>query len=130
MVVDVPEAVWSSLGLTYLAHAHVQTIWERDGIQLEPVEWSARADGSWQMLRSLPNGIAMGVRARAGRDHVAFRWWVRNGTSNTLGNVHAQVCTMLGRAPGFESSSSGSKVMDPPFAAASTADGKRWVITA
>jgi len=27
VVVDVPEAIWSNLGLTYLAHTHIDTIW-------------------------------------------------------------------------------------------------------
>ncbi|MCA9092062.1 MAG: hypothetical protein KDA68_01135, partial [Planctomycetaceae bacterium] len=29
VVVDLPEAVWSNLGLTYLAHTHVPTIWSK-----------------------------------------------------------------------------------------------------
>ncbi len=130
VVVDVPEAIWTSLGLTYLAHTHVPTIWERDGVTLPPVEWSHRADGGWQMLRALPNGIQFGARATPARDHVGLRWWVRNGTSNTLGNIHAQVCLMLARAPGFEMPSATNKLLDPPFAAASDASGKRWIITA
>jgi len=40
VVVDVPEAIWSHLGLNYLAHRHVPTIWEKSGQRLEPVEWS------------------------------------------------------------------------------------------
>ncbi len=130
VVIDVPEAVWSSHGLTYLAHSHIPTVWERAGVQLPPVEWSHRADGSWQMLRVLPNGVAIGARAQAHKEHVALRWWVRNGSSNTLGNVHAQVCVMLGRATGFDLQSSSNKVIDPPFAAASTPDQRRWVVTA
>ena len=27
VVADVPEAIWSNLGLTYLAHTHIPTIW-------------------------------------------------------------------------------------------------------
>src|SRR6266852_3464635 len=27
VVVDLPEAIWSNLGLTYLAHTHVPTVW-------------------------------------------------------------------------------------------------------
>src|SRR5262245_6639591 len=39
VVIDVPEAVWSNLGLTYLAHTHVPTIWTRKGITLPRLEW-------------------------------------------------------------------------------------------
>ena len=28
-VADIPEAIWSNLGLTYLAHTHVETIWTK-----------------------------------------------------------------------------------------------------
>jgi len=130
VVVDVPEAVWSGLGLTYLAHTHLPTIWDRAGIRLEPVEWNRRVDGSWQMIRVLPGGIVIGVRAQPARDHVAFRWWVRNGTTNTLTGLHAQVCVMLGRAGGFEAQTAEGKRLEAPFAAARDASGKRWVVTA
>ena len=39
VVMDVPEAIWSNLGLTYLAHTHVKTIWDLQGMPLEQQEW-------------------------------------------------------------------------------------------
>jgi hypothetical protein len=42
VVVDVPEAIWSNLGLTYLAHTHVPTVWDRQGVTLERLEWNRR----------------------------------------------------------------------------------------
>src|SRR5262249_11752718 len=42
VVVDVPEAIFSNLGLLYLAHTHVPTIWTRQGVTLEPLEWNRR----------------------------------------------------------------------------------------
>src|SRR6202008_264781 len=38
VVADVPEAIWSNLGLTYLAHTHVDTVWTKQQIELEPLE--------------------------------------------------------------------------------------------
>src|SRR5262245_60200440 len=32
VVMDIPEAIWSNLGLTYLAHMVIETIWEKRGI--------------------------------------------------------------------------------------------------
>ncbi len=130
VVVDVPEAIWSNLGLTYLAHTHVPTIWEKAGVKMEPMEWSRRADGSYTGGRVLPNGIAFGTRATPRRAHVEFRWWVRNGSAGTLTGLRAQVCVMLGRAPGFEAQTDANKLLDPPFAAARDATGKRWIISA
>ena len=40
VVLDVPEAVWSNLGLTYLAHTHVPTVWSKQNITLAPLEWN------------------------------------------------------------------------------------------
>jgi len=34
VVVDVPEAIFSNLGLTYLAHTHIPTIWDEQGVSL------------------------------------------------------------------------------------------------
>jgi hypothetical protein len=35
VVLDVPEALWSNLGLTYLAHTHVDTVWTKQEITLQ-----------------------------------------------------------------------------------------------
>lgn len=130
VVVDVPEAVWSNLGLTYLAHTHIDTIWSRQGVGMEKLEWSRRADGSLAGERRLPNGIVFGVRAMPQRGHVTFRWWLRNGTAAPLTNLRAQVCVMLGRASGFSAASDANKLTEAPFAAARDESGRRWVITA
>jgi len=108
VVVDVPEAIWSHLGLNYLAHRHVPTLWEKSGQRLEPVEWSRRADGSIAMTRTLPDGVAFGVRVKSGVRHVEFQWWVRNGGMQALRQLSAQVCVMLGQATGFTNAAGGS----------------------
>ncbi len=130
VVVDVPEAIWSHLGLNYLAHRHVPTIWEKAGQRLEPVEWSQRADGSLAMTRTLPDGVAFGVRVKSGVRHAEFQWWVRNGGPQALRQLSAQVCVMLGQASGFTNAAAGRRILEAPFAAASDASGRRWVITA
>ena len=56
MVADLPEAIWSNLGLTYLAHTDIQTVWEERGIPLKPMEWTRHEDGSLSFERELPNG--------------------------------------------------------------------------
>ncbi len=42
VVVDVPEAIFSNLGLTYLAHTHVPTIWDNAEKPLEELEWQKK----------------------------------------------------------------------------------------
>jgi len=56
VVVDVPEAIFSNLGLTYLAHTHIPTIWDDQGVALEPLEWQ-QSDSWLTYFRTLPNGI-------------------------------------------------------------------------
>lgn len=130
VVVDLPEAIWSNLGLTYLAHTHLDTVWTRQGIRLPPLEWSRRADGAFASERRLPNGITFGVRARPHPAYVEFRWWVFNGTDKTLTGLRAQACVLTGWAPGFAETNSANKRLDEPFAAVRDPSGRRWIITA
>ena len=130
VVVDVPEAIWSNLGLTYLAHEHIDTIWTKDGTALEPQEWQRRADGSCDFERTLPNGIAFGTRVVPARDAVRMETWLRNGTTNTLTGLRMQHCVMLKAAAGFHAQTGQNKVLRPPYAACRSDDGRRWIITA
>jgi hypothetical protein len=128
-VLDVPEAIWSNLGLTYLAHTHIPTIWTNRGITLPAQEWERRADGSLTSHRKLPNGIEFSVLALPHRDRVELRMSLQNGTPELLTGLKVQMCVMLGRARGFEAQIKENKVLAPPFAAARSADGNRWIIT-
>ncbi len=130
VVVDVPEAIFTQAGLIYLAHTHIPTVWDQRGIRLPQLEWSRRADGVLEMERTLPDGVVFGVMARPGSNGVSMRWWMRNGSTSTVSRIRSQVCVMLGRAVGFEGQTATNKLLDPPFAACGTADGKRWIISA
>ncbi len=130
VVVDVPEALWSNLGLTYLAHEHVDTIWTKTDTALEPMEWSRHADGSLDFERTLPNGIVFGTRVVPGRDAVRMESWLRNGTTNVLTGLRLQNCVMLKAAKGFHAQTGQNKVLRAPYAACRSEDGRRWIITA
>ena len=63
VVADLPEAIWSNLGLTYLAHIDVQTVWEQRGIPLERMEWTRHRDGlrsAWNA--NCPTGFVLEPR--------------------------------------------------------------------
>ena len=130
VVVDVPEAIWSNLGLLYLAHTHVPTVWTRRGVELEPLEWNRRADGSLDVDRKLPNGVAFGAKVTPGRDGVRMELWLTNGTNEPLTDLRVQNCVLLKGATGFARQVNDNKVLARPFAAARSDDGRRWVITA
>jgi hypothetical protein len=129
VVVDVPEAIWSNLGLTYLAHTHVPTVWTKQGVTLKPLEWHRRADGSLDIERVLPNGIAFGTRVRPGRDAVRMDMWLKNGTTEPLTDLRVQMCVMLKGAAGFAEQTNDNKVFSKPFVACRSQRGDRWIIT-
>jgi hypothetical protein len=130
VVVDAPEAIWSNLGLTYLAHTHVPTIWSKQNIELPPLEWNRLANGVLQFERTLPNGIMFGTRVTPARDAVHMEMWLKNGTPETLSDLRVQNCVMLKGAAGFTEQTNANKVLSKPYVACRSGDGKRWIITA
>ncbi len=132
VVVDVPEAVFSNLGLIYLAHHHepFPTVWEKQGIGLEPLEWNRREDGSFGFERRLPNGIAFGAKVTPEKETVRMELWLRNATDEQLTDLKVQNCVMTARAKAFEQHTNKNKVFREPYVACRSEDGSRWIITA
>jgi hypothetical protein len=130
VVVDVPEAIWSNLGLTYLAHTHVPTVWSKQNVELPRLEWRRAQDGTLELERKLPNGIAFGSKVIPGRDGVRMRLWLHNGTREKLSDLRVQNCVMLKGATGFTAQTNANKVMVAPYVACRSETGNRWIITA
>lgn len=130
VVVDVPEAIFSNLGLLYLAHTHVPTLWSQPPIALPRLEWDRRADGTLELERTLPNGIAFGARVMPTSRGVRMDLWLRNGSKEPLTGLRVQNCVMLKQAAGFNQQTNVNKVFAKPYAAVQSADGARWIITA
>lgn len=129
IVCDFPEALWSNLGLTYLAHTHIPTVWDKAGQTLPPLEWQRERDGSLVTQRTLPNGIRFATRAVPARDGVQFRLWLHNGSPATLTDLRVQNCVMLKGAVGFNLQTNLNKVINAPYVACRSVDGRRWVIS-
>lgn len=130
VVADIPEAIWSNLGLTYLAHTHVPTVWTKQNVTLEPLEWKRGDAGKLVLERKLPNGIIFGTRVVPGNDAVRMEMWLTNGTKETLTDLRVQNCIMLKGAAGFEQQTNDNKVLEKPYAAAKSSSGDKWVISA
>ncbi len=129
VVVDVPEAIFANLGLIYLAHTHIPTVWEAKGVTLPQLEWNRRPDGSLDFERTLPNGIAFGTKVTPKPDAVRMDLWLRNGTKEKLTGLRVQNCIMLKQAAGFTAQTSTNKLFQTPYAVARSEDGQRWIIT-
>jgi hypothetical protein len=128
VVVDVPEAVFSNLGLTYLAHTHIPTIWDQQAKSLERLEWS-KTDHGYSVHRQLPNGIELLSKVDSAIDGVDMSIELTNRTDQHLTGLRVQVCTMLKGAVGFNqqeplhSSIEGAKIAIRAF------DSDRWIET-
>ena len=128
-VMDVPEAIWSNLGLTYLAHTHVDTIWTKQGLQLPQQEWDVLPDGNFVIERKLPNGIVFGAKVIPLKDHVRMKMWLTNGTDKPLTDLRVQNCVMLKGAAGFEQLTNENKVFQRGYAIAGSPDKTKWMIS-
>jgi hypothetical protein len=133
VVADVPEAVWFEPAgkpeLLYLAHTHVPTVWDRQKVTLDPLEWTRHKDGSLSLERTLPNKVTLASKVVPGKDGVRMEFRVTNGSDQRLTGLRVQMCVMLAGLSGFEKQTNDNKVFASPFAACRDAAGKRWVIT-
>lgn len=130
VVVDVPEAIDSNLGILYLAHTHVPTYWTQRNIELERLEWNRRDDGSLDIQRRLPNNVSFAVRVEPACEGVWMSFALTNGTDRKLTQLRMDPCVMLSRAKGFEPQTNENKILRQPFAACRSAKGDRWIIAA
>ncbi len=134
-VVDVPEAIWhDGVGgqpeLLYLAHTHVPTLWSKQGIELERLEWKAGEGGAFEIERTLPNGVAFGAKVIPEQSAVRMELWLTNGSGQPLSGLRVQNCVMLGHLTGFAAQTNDNKVFRSPYVACRNEAGDRWIITA
>lgn len=133
VVVDLPEAIFCNLGLIWLAHYDIPTIWNDKNIVMENVDWVRGPDGlSYQ--RTLPNGIVFGASIRPAEQHVDMEMWLRNFSGHRLsgfqtqGGIRGQVCVMLKGAPDFNRQTNDNKILRRPVVAVHSVEGNRWVL--
>ena len=140
VVVDLPEAIFSNLGLLYLAHTHVPTIWNDQNVVIENVDWvrepSPRrptgrlAAGGLRHQWELPNNVSFGASIQPAPGQVDMELWLRNGTEEPLTKLRTQICVMLKGAPDFNEQTLDNKIFREPVAAVRSEDGNRWILTA
>jgi hypothetical protein len=130
VVVDVPEAIWCQHGLLYLAHTHIPTMWSKNGIILDRLEWNRLPNGRLEIKRKLPDGVVFGAMAEPLTNEVRMELWLRNGGKETLRDLRVQNCVMLKGAAGFNQQTNENKIFRPPLVACGSPGGQRWIITA
>jgi hypothetical protein len=130
VVADVPEAIWSNLGLTYLAHNHIPTIWDKQGVELPTTEWQQNDAGNWRMQQQLPNGIRFGTEVTPTEDGARMRLWLENQSDVALTNMRVQNCVMLKHAAGFSEQTIDNKIFWGPYSVCRHETKDRWIVTA
>jgi peptidoglycan/xylan/chitin deacetylase (PgdA/CDA1 family) len=130
VVVDLPEAIFTNLGLLFLAHTHIPTIWNDRNVTIENTDWQALDNGGLTSRWTLPNGIVFGASVRPRPRLVDMELFLENGTREPLTAIRTQVCVLLKGAPGFNAPTADNKVLRKPLAAVrGEGDGKRWIAT-
>ncbi|MBF0431292.1 MAG: hypothetical protein HQK83_08445 [Fibrobacteria bacterium] len=129
-VIDVPETIWIGDKIFYLAHTHINTIWDDVGIKLHKVEWTRHNDGSYEMRRKMPDSTVIGSFVIPSKTEVRFQQWITNNTQNTLRGLRVQDCLMLSMMPGFNELNDNNNVVSGGYIARHGGNQKHWVIMA
>ncbi len=130
VVLDLPEAIFSNLGLTFLAHTHIPTIWNDQNKNIENVDWILREDGKLSMERLLPNGIKFGAIVEPRKDSVYLELWLDNDSDINLTGLRAQICLLLKGAPGFNEQTEKRNIYKAPVTAVKSSEKNRWILVA
>jgi peptidoglycan/xylan/chitin deacetylase (PgdA/CDA1 family) len=135
VVVDLPEAIFCNLGLIFLAHTDIPTIWDDQNVVLQNIDWNRELGGALSFQRTLPTGLVFGAAIRPREDYAEMELWIRNFGGQDLhgfqgqATPRAQVCVMLKGAKGFNQQTNGNKILRGTVAAVRSAEGNRWILT-
>lgn len=132
LVLDLPEAIFSSLGLIWLSHTHAPnpTVWDMQGLAVEQFEWDRREDGGLRFECHLPNEIRFGALVRPANDGAEMKMWLCNGTDAALTELRTQVCIMFKGAEGFRAQTNENKNFEKPVGIARHSQRDRYILTA
>lgn len=129
VVIDLPEAIFSNIGLLYLAHTHVPTIWNGKNVVIENQDWERKPGDALSSNWKLPNGIVFGAEIKPAADQIDMQLWLRNGTADPLTGLRTQICVLLKEASGFQAQTNENKTFGKSLAEARSFDGARSIRT-
>jgi peptidoglycan/xylan/chitin deacetylase (PgdA/CDA1 family) len=127
VVVDLPEAIFSNLGLLFLAHTHIPTVWNEQNKIIDNVDWKRLPEGGLQSAWLLPNSVSFGAGITPQGEKVRMELWLRNGTEQPLSGLRTQICVLLKGAPSFQQQTNSNKIFGKT--AAGVRAGTRWILT-
>jgi len=128
VVVDLPGALFTDLGLTFLAHTDIPTVIDQKDEWIENIDWTRNEDGAFEYKRSLSVNISFGAKVIPDATGANLEFWLYNGTQKSLNQVKAQVSGFLKCATGFNEQTDANKLFDPPIAAVHNSEKTRWIL--
>jgi hypothetical protein len=128
VVLDIPEAIFSDLGLTFLAHTHLPTLWNAQHTVIENTDWTVEGNGTLHSEWRLPNGIRFGARVTPAPQGAELELWLENGTNVKLTGLRTQICALLKTAPGFHEQSQERKEYAQPLAVVKALEADRYLL--
>jgi len=129
VVVDLPEGIFSNLGLLFLAHTHVPTIWNEQNKIIENVDWERLPQRALRSRWKLPSGVSFGAGIAPQQEDVRMELWLENGTSQPLTGLRTQICVLLKEAKDFNAQSNDDKTFGRTAAGVRSSAGNRWIMT-
>ena len=130
VVLDLPEALFTQFGLTFLGHKHIPTIFDNHKIVIQNSDWTISDDGSLHNIWSLPNQMVIGADIYPGINELDMKLWTKNNSDVVFTDLQSQVCIMLKMATQYNALNNDNKIFDSPVAAVRSEDSSHWIITA
>lgn len=131
LVLDLPEAVFSQYGLTFLGHKHIPTIFDLQHQSITNNDWIRHPDGHLSNQWNLPNRMVIGGEIYPKDKEIRMSLWLFNGTKDTtFTNLQTQVCVMFKGAPDFDKLTNENKIFKGAVAAIHSEQEERWILTA
>jgi peptidoglycan/xylan/chitin deacetylase (PgdA/CDA1 family) len=130
IVLDLPEAIFTQYGLTFLGHKHIPTIFDMQKLAIPNVDWKRDSTGNWTNLWSLHKQVEIGVKVTPMKNYVLMHLALTNNTADTIfRELQTQVCLMLGEAKNFAQQTNENKRLNCPVVAVEAKDERHWILT-
>jgi peptidoglycan/xylan/chitin deacetylase (PgdA/CDA1 family) len=130
VVLDLPEALFTQFGLTFLGHKHIPTLFDYQKTVIPNSDWRLSEDGSLSNSWKLPINVTIGAEVHPQEKTVDMKLWIQNNSDTTFTDLQSQVCIMFKEAKQFKTLSNENKLFDSPVTAVKSSNSNHWIITA
>ncbi|NND33704.1 MAG: polysaccharide deacetylase family protein [Saprospiraceae bacterium] len=131
VVLDIPEAVFTQYGLTFLGHKHIPTVFDYSLNAVSNSDWKKDEQGNWTNIWLLDRWMEIKATVTPEKERVLMQLSLTNNTDDTIfHDLQTQVCVMLGKAANFSEQTNDNKQFNCPVAVVQSKKGNQWIVTA